>query len=111
MKLYIDTTFRFAETNPPDISVEDLDLLDEDAETYRDLFKRFCIHATVENSESMFSVVIHPQKVSLDDIAMNTLFANAINGLFWNEYTLEYAIMGGEGCEFAMRMRRKENAS
>ena len=111
MKLYIDTSLIFAETNPPDISEEDLDLLDEEVESLRDLFKRFSIHATVENSESMFSVVINPQKVVISEWNMNTLFAEVINDFFWNEYTLDYAMSGGEGCDFALRIRRKENAS
>lgn len=68
------------------------------------LLKQFGVcHKTVSN-DTTTTVTLFPQKVTLDDVDMNTLFFEALHPCF--PYRMEYSPMGGRGCEFAIRLRQ-----
>ena len=106
MILFIDEVMTYCESNSPDITEEDLEFQAEDAQYYREFFDQFSIKGVVENHEDHFRIKIYSQKITLDDLNMNTLFAHVIDQVFFNKYTLDYSAIGGKGCEFAMRIRR-----
>lgn len=49
---------------------------------------------------------VNAQKVTLEEVDMNYLFSDV---LCWFGYTLRYAALGGEGCDFAMVITSKGN--
>ena len=50
---------------------------------------------------------IPSQKVSLDEVAMNTLFSEYL--FYLDGYSVEYAKLGGVGCEFCLRITKNLN--
>ena len=49
------------------------------------------------STEDRFTIL--EQKITLDEWDMNDLFANVLR---YADYTLEYAWLGGKGCDFAL---------
>ena len=44
-------------------------------------------------------LIISPQKVTINEINMNTLFSEVLFGI-----PISYGFIGGEGCEFSLRI-------
>ena len=63
---------------------------------------RFSVSHLLDIYPSYWELTIYTQKICLDDISMNTLFANGFSE-FDIPLTLTYSELGGEGCEFSMR--------
>ena len=65
--------------------------------TCTDTLNRFGVQFSLLND----TVIVADQKVSLDDIDMNTLFDNSL-WMLGNK--IAYCPLGGEGCEFSLRI-------
>ena len=65
--------------------------------------KGFSVYNRIEYSaeEKSWTITIQPQKVTLSDVDMNTLFSDVFYML---DYRIEYAGLGGRGCEFAINI-------
>ena len=53
-----------------------------------------------EDNEHIF---IEEQKITLDEISINTLFSE----IFTDECELEYGFLGGRGCELSLSLHSK----
>lgn len=96
MKLYIDTTLSKKFKISPDE-------LSEITET----LKKFSIRNHMEEiGEDLFNIKVLDQKVTLDEISMNTLFDNVLN---YFDFSMKYGNYGGEGCEFSIRLNYSLN--
>ena len=84
MKLYITEKLNFKATNHGDIK------------EISEFLKGFSIINKIEGD----FIFIESQKVNLDEIAMNELF----DEIFWI-FDIEYACIGGAGCEFAINVK------
>lgn len=74
----------------------------EGLENLRNLCKRMCVHTTFDESPDQVVMTVAVQKVTLDELAMNELFAEFLGVHF--DTKLEYAGLGGAGCDFALRV-------
>jgi len=83
MKLYIKEELNFKATDLGDI------------ETVSEFLKDFTIFHTIKDD----FIFIETQKVYLNEIDMNELF----DGIF-HMFSIEYAGMGGAGCEFSINV-------
>jgi hypothetical protein len=61
----------------------------------QDLGCEFGIGSKIENNE----LIIHPQKITLDEISMNYIFSDL---LIYTDYKIEYGSIGGHGCDFSI---------
>jgi len=84
MKLYIKEELNFKATEFGDI------------ETVSEFLKDFVILHKIKGD----FIFIETQKVNLNEIDMNELF----DGIF-HMFSIEYAGMGGAGCEFSLNVR------
>ncbi len=62
-------------------------------------------HNVKQLDNNQVELTLYAQKVCLDEISMNTLFARYINCF---DYTIAYGGYGGEGCEFSISIKKKE---
>lgn len=60
----------------------------------------FSIHYSFENN----NLIIFPQKINLTEINMNSLY----NNWFMYNCSIEYAGLGGTGCEFSILIKQKD---
>lgn len=74
----------------------------ERLEELRQLCKQMCVAATFDESPDQVVMTVAVQKVTLDEFAINHLFAEFL-GVFF-DIKLEYAGLGGAGCDFALRL-------
>lgn len=91
MKLYIDSILSrdFKDINGA---------LEEISET----LEKFSIKNHIEKrADNFYNLKIFDQKVTLDEISMNTLFDTLLNSF---DFTMEYGYYGGEGCEFSIKI-------
>ena len=84
MKLYITEELNFKVKDP------------EEVNGYSDFLKQFTIFHEVKNG----SIFIETQKVNLNEKDMNELF----DDVFYM-FEIEYAGMGGAGCEFSLNVK------
>lgn len=68
-------------------------------EGYRDLLEKFSIYYKEDDNH----IFIEEQKITLDEININTLFSE----IFMDECELEYRFLGGRGCEFSLYLHSK----
>ena len=93
MILYIETDFEIVG------SIETDDEFDDS------ILKQFAVQHTITHlSDDLMKIYIPSQKVTLDEISMNTLFDTIIE---LTDYTMSYGSYGGVGCEFSIRIRAK----
>lgn len=101
MKLLIDDElvwqFKFADN--PEVELENIK---GDVEALAELAKSMSVWGTFTVDETSARIVINAQKVNLDGIAMNELFHDLLTELF--DIDIEYAPLGGAGCDFAFRI-------
>lgn len=65
------------------------------------LCKRFGVHYSIESKGNQTKFKITPQKITLDSVNVNELLSDVFH-LF--AYTMEYAALGGAGCDLALRI-------
>ena len=93
MILYIATDFEIVGSIEPDDEFDD------------SILKQFAVQHTITHlSDDLIKINIRSQKVTLDEISMNTLFDTIIE---LTDYTMSYGSYGGVGCEFSIRIRAK----
>lgn len=93
MILYIETDFEIVGSIDPDDEFDD------------SILKQFSVHHTITHlSDDLMKLYIPAQKVTLDEISMNTLFDTIIE---LTDYTMSYGGYGGVGCEFSISIRAK----
>ena len=105
MHLYIDEPIYWSETNDPSITEDELSDLYEQSVALKEVCDKFSIYALIDFNESSNSVTLYPQKITLDEVSMNELFVEVIYPVF-DRVKLEYAWLGGVGCDFSMRLVR-----
>lgn len=64
-----------------------------------DVARKFSLYGKFEIRGDILEVKIPAQKVTLDEVGMNELFADLLTELFAIE--IKYAALGGAGCGFA----------
>lgn len=82
-------------------------LRDEDFDEYYELYRkhiegilpRYGVHYRLTRHSREFTCRILVQKVTLDEYAINHLFAEVIEDF---NYRMWYAYLGGAGCDFAL---------
>lgn len=80
--------------------VEDIADVTELFDSTRDLCVRFSVHHTITVSADRVVFTIEPQKITLDEIDMNTFWHDVLDN-FFNIRTC-YAAFGGAGCGFSL---------
>lgn len=68
-------------------------------EDYRDLLEKFSVFYKEDDNH----IFIEEQKITLDEISINTLFSE----IFTDECELEYGFLGGRGCELSLSIHSK----
>ena len=102
MKLLIDSDLSYSTTYYPSATDETLDEYQDFFSDIEACLNSFNVSCAVTNARSGASVTIYTQKIVLTDENMNTLFADVLTELF--DVKIEYAHLGGRGCEFSMRI-------
>ena len=69
-----------------------------------DLLDSFSVHYNLEHRSDYWLFEIPEQKINLSEQNMNKLFFEC---LYLLEYNLEYAALGGAGCDFALELYSK----
>jgi len=59
-------------------------------------------HAFINNYTSC-NLILYPQKVTLDEVAMNTLFSCVLQS-FDTPYNIRYVCLGYMGCDFSFEL-------
>jgi len=108
MILYIHKPYRLVLENPPDINDEDREFQYEDASYLRGVLNRFGVQHTLEDKDSGLFVTLALQKVTLDEIRMNTML-DALRSVFAERFKFEFGHYGGAGCEFSLYLLDKES--
>lgn len=67
-----------------------------------EVLSNFTVHHNLWVSNELVTFDILPQKITLTEVDMNTLFFNIIDDYF--KYELTYAPLGGAGCDFALEL-------
>lgn len=67
-----------------------------------EVLAKFSVHHNIWVGLEEVTFDILPQKITLSEVDMNTLFFNIIDDYF--KYELTYAPLGGEGCDFALHI-------
>lgn len=104
MKLIIENTLVLDDINNPSITDEELDGVAEYYESIKDIADEYGVYCELDLREDSSRLTIYPQKVTLDEIAMNHLFAAVLSEF---EYNIEYANLGGKGCDFSISITSK----
>jgi hypothetical protein len=107
MKLLINTPLKYSMTFDPDIAEEDWEEWKQFWDDATVFLKFCCIYHTLHLMESGFSFEIGVQKCCLDEQNVNQFFGDILN-IFDNKVTIEYAGLGGYGCDFALILTQPE---
>ena len=107
MKLLINTPLKYSLTFDPNITEEDWDAWKEFWDDATVFLKFCCIYHTLHLMESGFIFEIGVQKCCLDEQNANQFFSDILN-IFDNEVTIEYAGLGGQGCDFSLILTQPE---
>lgn len=102
MKLLINTELTYSVTFNPSVSEDDWDEYSDYFYCIQEVLDKYNVSSDLNMMASGASIWIEAQKITLDDIAMNHLFSDVLYELF--SFKLDYAWLGGEGCEFSMRL-------
>jgi hypothetical protein len=100
MKLLIDEDLVFTQAFPPEFPEAEFDAECEYFQQLDALARQYAVAGSFAVTATGVTVIVRAQKVTLDEISMNTLFAEFLSELFIVE--LRYAALGGAGCDFAM---------
>lgn len=103
MKLLINDDLIFSETFYPGISDDEWSDYKEKLEEFEDILKSYTVFFTSNINESSYYIHIEAQKVVLDEYDMNNLFFNVLSNF---KIKLEYAALGGEGCDFCLKVTK-----
>jgi hypothetical protein len=66
------------------------------------LAKQYSVWGRFDISATRIDIKVQAQKVTLDEVAMNTLFHDFLTELFIVE--TRYSALGGAGCEFSLEI-------
>lgn len=105
MKLFIDNdiTYSFIFSNE---SEEGVSAVKDEFDFITSYLKKNSVQHKLEITDASVVLTIFSQKITIDEIAMNALFYNALAYLF--DLTLCYSFMGSDGCDFAVRIAKAE---
>ena len=79
----------------------------QDFEDYQGkILKSFNIAYSINASLYGFVLYIHAQKITLDDIDMNTLFSEVFEYMDFH-YSLTYVCLGETGCEMCLEINQE----
>lgn len=106
MKLLIQQDLHWSSKFDPSLSADELANEREFFAALKDLAKRFSLWGKYEIHDDCVNFRIHAQKVTIDEVAMNEFFSDFLTELFKVE--VEYAALGGAGCDFAMELTKAE---
>lgn len=105
MKLLINTDLTYTQLFT-DFSPEDKEAFIEEVYYWKALCSRFSVQAKFSIEDECVKITVFVQKCTLDEFAMNELFHEVIDPLF--EYEVQYAALGGAGCDFAITIETKK---
>lgn len=105
MRLLINYPISYFEKFNPEIDTKDA--FDEYFKDREEILKEFTVFFKSDLNDKSYQITIDPQKVNLDEINMNTLFFDVLND--FDNLQLKYSPLGGEGCEFAMKLTQGQN--
>ena len=103
MKLLIQNDLRYTETHYPGISDDEYESVCDMLDCAKEILDRLGVYHSIENKESYFSVEIPVQKISLTEEGMNELFSDILYDFPFG-FSLNYAFLGGKGCEFSLEI-------
>ena len=104
MKILIDDTLKWVYEVDTKLSYQEYN---EELEAFDDILKlldKFTVHYKKNLLRSKFVLEIEIQKCVLDECDMNTLFYTVLSNF---DHNLVYSPLGGEGCDFALRVTSK----
>lgn len=104
MKLLINSPLSYSDVYIPSISDEEVEEHQEAFQELLDICDKFGVHYCRDFRQDGIEFDIHVQKVTLDEVSMNQLFAEVLR-LF--DYDIRYAALGGAGCDFAIELTAK----
>ena len=73
------------------------------------LLNSYNVHHGIKIDLESIQFIIYPQKVTLDEFAMNILFFEVINIYF--DYNIEYSHFCSKGCDFSINITQKQDSS
>lgn len=82
-------------------AIIDYDIIVNEARVDKSLLKKYSVEFKIENGKTL---IIEPQKISLDEIAMNHLFSEVF--YYCNNLEISYCPLGGKGCEFSIDIKQ-----
>ena len=102
MKLYIDKDYVWSLWLRPTFVEQELDDWHDDVSEWCAVADKLGCSYAVDYTGAGAVVSVHQQKIVLSEVDMNTLFFDFLENMFTTK--ISYAPLGGEGCEFAMRL-------
>jgi hypothetical protein len=103
MKLLIDTKLVYSETYS--IELDDIEALRAGWYEITEICDKLGIQYFFDDPEGSIEFKIYAQKITLDEIAMNELFADILT---YFQFKIKYAAIGGTGCDMALVITSKE---
>ena len=98
MKLLIDVPLVFMAYDDPGTTDQDRADSKFTYDDGSDVLTKFGVHHVLTYNANSVVLTIEPQKISLDDLAMNELM---FDGLWLFDLDFRYAGLGGSGCEIS----------
>lgn len=106
MKLLIQQDLHWFSKIDPSLTLEELENVRVYFHSLKALAKRFSLSGKYEVLDDSIDFHIYAQKVTVDEVAMNEFFADFLTELF--DVEVEYAALGGAGCDFALEIKKAE---
>lgn len=106
MKLLIDDTLTFFGKDDPSSTEQDHQDSEEEWAEMTALCDKFGVKYHHEHSDGNTVFTVPPQKIVLDEYDMNELLYDVF---FLLEYDMQYAWIGGKGCEVALTITPKRD--
>lgn len=100
MKLLVDQDLVFANAFPTELTEDEFRGECAYYEELQEIARRFAVSTSFAVTKAGVTVVVRAQKITLDEVSMNTLFADFLTELFVLE--TRYSALGGAGCDFAL---------
>ena len=106
MKLLIDEVlifYYYYECSSCDFEDDTLEEFNDRVNNQGAILDRFCIHHTFVNNYTNCTLVIYPQKITLDEVDINTLLYEVLMS-FDTKFKITYKPLGGEGCHLSLML-------
>ena len=102
MQLIINRDLDFSTFFSSDASDDELNYWQDHFLYIKFILEKYSVRGIYTVTEGGAEFKIFGQKIAVDEVAMNHLFADALSELFF--MSLAYCNLGGEGCDLSLRV-------